>query len=593
VCEGRKTTYLPSEQLDYVKLMALAREGPEDESSCARVAVLGFCTTHYYTQVLEGLGRSVGFPLATYESDYNAVEQAVLDQKSDLYTFNPDFVVFATAVQALRPHLLNVPPSQRLERATQEAERVCALARRAAKLPGVNVVVHKFVVPYERPWGNLTGRIEGSLSSAVRRMNEILDHLAAETANIHLVDCDHIASVLGKRAWFDERLWFHSKSFCHPDALPHVASQALDLFRAVKGRLVKCLLLDLDNTLWGGILGDEGLQGIRLGALGDGQAYVAFQAYLQELRRRGILLAVCSKNDEEAARQPFREHPDMVLREEDIACFVANWDDKVHNVRRIAERLNIGLDSMVFIDDSPFERNLVRDLVPEVIVPEMPEDPAEYVPYLDSLNLFETVQVSVEDEKRTEMIRADVQRRGEATKFGDLNQYLASLGMSAAFEPVDEYHLPRAAQLVQRTNQFNLTTIRHTAAELQQMAQDPDCRVLYATLEDRFGDSGLVSVVVGRRVGEDMEIVTWVMSCRVVSRRLEEFVLDRLVEAAREVGCRRLRGRYVPTRKNALVAGHYERLGFRRAESSPDGCTTWELDVSDYEPFDPPIRRKI
>jgi FkbH-like protein len=347
--------------------------------------------------------------------------------------------------------------------------------------------------------------------------------------------------------------------------------------------------LDLDNTLWGGIIGDDGLDGIELGELGDGEAYVAFQRWLKELSARGILLAVCSKNDEAKAREPFRKHPDMVLRETDLACFIANWNNKADNLRLLAKRLNIGLDSVVFLDDSPFERNLVREMLPEVCVPEMPEGPAEFVPYLESLNLFEAVQFSAEDRHRTELYRANLLREEDQARFTDVSEYLASLEMAAAFERFDEAHLPRIAQLVLRTNQFNLTTIRHSAAELAQFAEAPDCFPFYVTLADRFGDNGLVSVVIGKRAGDALEIVSWLMSCRVISRRLEEFVRDRLVEVARAAGFSRLLGRYVPTKKNEIVANHYEKLGFRRAAADE---SAWELNVADHVPSGAPIQWK-
>jgi FkbH-like protein len=351
--------------------------------------------------------------------------------------------------------------------------------------------------------------------------------------------------------------------------------------------------MDLDNVLWGGTVGDDGLEGIRLGELGEGEAYVQFQIWLKELCDRGIILAVCSKNDDDKAREPFREHPDMVLRETDISCFIANWNNKADNLRLVAQRLNIGLDSIVFLDDSPFERNLVRELAPAACVPEMPEDPAEFVPYIESLNLFETAQFSPEDRKRTDFYRANVLREDEEARFTNVDEYLASLQMEAIFERFDDLHLPRIAQLVQRTNQFNLTTIRHSAAELKEFVDDPEYFPFYVTLADRFGESGLVSVVIGRAEGDCLDIITWLMSCRVISRRLEEFVLDRLVEVATNAGIGKLRGRYVPTKKNDLVATHYEKLGFRLSETFPDESRSWELSVRDYVPAQPPIERRV
>jgi FkbH-like protein len=583
--------YVPKE-LDYIKLMGLGRNGAEGEQ-VANVAVLGFCTTQYYASVMRGLGRATGFPVATYEPEYNTVHQTVLDDRSGLYEFRPDFVVVLTAVQALRNVLLAAPPAERTAVAERETQQLLSILRRLAELSSATIVVNELVAPYERPWGNFTARVDESLPNAVRRLNHQLRQLAAELANVYTVDTDHIASWFGKRLWFDERLWFHSKSLCHPEALPHVAGQALDIFRAVRGHTSKCVALDLDNTLWGGVVGDDGLEGIRLGELGEGEAYIQFQTWLKELRARGIVLAVCSKNDPEKAREPFARHPDMVIREDDISCFVANWEDKATNLREIARQLNIGLDSIVFLDDSPFERNLVRELVPEVCVPELPSDPAEFVPYLESQNLFETVQISAEDERRAEYYKANALREQEQTRFADVGAYLASLEMEATFAGFDDHHLPRIAQLVQRTNQFNLTTIRHSPDELRGFSDDPDYFPFYVTLRDRFGDNGLISVVIGARRGDELELVTWLMSCRVISRRVEEFVLDRLVEVAREDGVEALTARYVPTKKNGLVSSHYERLGFELVEALADGTTAWRLPLASHTPSGAPIAQRV
>jgi FkbH-like protein len=577
---------------DYIRLMRL---GMEDRGAdhAARVAVLGWCTTQYYAAVLRGLGAAGGLPVVTYEPEYSAVHQAVLDERSQLYEFEPDMVVFVTAVQGLRDLLMSVDLPDRPATATREADQLVSLIRRAAQIPGVTVVVNQLVVPYERTWGNFSWQVEGSLPNVVERINKRLRGVAAETANVHTVDCDHIASWLGKRAWFDERLWFHSKSFCHPEALPHVAGQALDIFRAVKGMGLKCIALDLDNVLWGGVVGDDGLEGIHLGDLGEGEAYVQFQRWLKELHRRGIILAVCSKNDDEKALEPFRSHSAMVLKETDMSCFIANWDNKADNLRTIARRLNIGLDSIVFIDDSPFERNLVRELAPEVCVPEMPDDAADFVPYLESLNLFEAAEFSEEDRKRADFYRSNALREAEQEQFKTVDDYLTSLESEALFERFDDAHLPRIAQLVQRTNQFNLTTIRHSAEELRQFAEDPDYLPFYVTLADRFGDNGLISVVIARREADRVDIITWVMSCRVIARRLEEFVLDELVHVCKEIGVTQLRGTYAPTKKNELVAELYERLGFRLVEERPDGGTAWEFLVDEHAPSGAPIARKV
>jgi FkbH-like protein len=340
----------------------------------------------------------------------------------------------------------------------------------------------------------------------------------------------------------------------------------------------KCLVLDLDNTLWGGVIGDDGLEKIEIGTLGIGKAFTDLQYWMLKLRQRGILLAVCSKNTEAIARQPFEMHPDMVLSLEDIAVFQANWGNKVDNIRRIGEALNIGLDSMVFLDDSPFERNMVREALPEVLVPELPDDPAEFLEYLYPLHLFETVSLTTEDEERTLLYRTDQRRGEERHSFTDEEAYLASLNMGSRVESLNGFNGPRVAQLSQRSNQFNLRTVRYTDAEIREMAESAEGFTFVFTLEDRFGDNGIICVVVLRKLtGDALFIDNWLMSCRVLGRGMEHFTLNTITGFAREKGYRYLRGEYLPTGRNGMVADHYLSLGF---EAQGGG---WVLDLETYE----------
>ncbi len=343
----------------------------------------------------------------------------------------------------------------------------------------------------------------------------------------------------------------------------------------------KCLVLDLDNTLWGGVIGDDGLGGIRLGQ-GDpeGEAYLAFQQYVKGLQRRGVILAVCSKNNEETAREVFEKHPEMVLRLEDISCFVANWDDKAKNLRLIAEQLNIGRNSLVFVDDNPAERAIVRQLVPDVAVPEMPQDVAEYIRTLEQYRYFQVLSVGAEDFHRTEYYRADAMRRQVEATSEDIDGYLRSLEMVARIAPISSTTLERSVQLIHRSNQFNLTTRRRSAAEVLALLEDGAWVTRTVSLADRFGDNGLISVLLARECGEALEIDTWLMSCRVLKRGVEHFLLDHLCRLAGQRGLKAIRGEYIPTSKNGLVRQHYADLGFSQTGNGDDGRTLWELKLT-------------
>jgi FkbH-like protein len=340
--------------------------------------------------------------------------------------------------------------------------------------------------------------------------------------------------------------------------------------------------------LWGGIVGDDGMQGLALGhGSAEGEAFLAFQHYLRRLRERGILLAVCSKNDEAVARAAVAEHPEMVLRPDDFAAFVANWEDKPSNLRRIAADLRLGLDALVFFDDNPMERDLVRQTLPEVAVPEAPEEPALYARCLVDAGYFEAMGFTDEDRQRAGSYAADVQRREAAESSTDLAGYLAGLEMRLQWRPFQEADLPRIAQLVNKTNQFNLTTRRYAEAELAALAREPQVVTFAGRLADKFGESGLVTVIIGRTVphegGSALDIDTWLMSCRVLGRTVEAAVLGQVAALARARGCRALLGRYIPTTRNQLVADLYERMGFTR---EGDG---WRLYLDEAPPWPSPI----
>jgi len=339
------------------------------------------------------------------------------------------------------------------------------------------------------------------------------------------------------------------------------------------------VVLDLDNTLWGGVIGDDGLSGIQIGELGTGHAFSDFQAWLKQLKNRGILLAVCSKNNEPAAKEPFEKHPEMILRLEDISMFVANWEDKATNIRSIQKMLNIGMDSLVFLDDNPFERNLVRSMIPEITVPELPEDPALYLQYLRSLGLFETASYSAEDAGRTRQYRQQAERAVFEASFQSYDAYLEGLNMKAVAAPFDAFHYPRIAQLTQRSNQFNLRTVRYTEAEVEAIAHNDNHICLYFMLKDKFGDHGLISVVIlDKQADNTLFVSQWLMSCRVLKRGMEEFIVNKILQTAAAHGYTKVVGEYIPTAKNAMVKDLYEKLGFARTREN-----RFEAEVAGFQ----------
>jgi FkbH-like protein len=399
-----------------------------------------------------------------------------------------------------------------------------------------------------------------------------------------LNDVDFLAASVGRTQWFDARMWNMAKTPCRLEHLPLLAQSLLDTVFAASGIITKCVVLDLDNTLWGGVIGDDGLEGIALGEFDEGEAFVAFQSFIRELKRRGIILAVVSKNEHANAVLPFREHPHMALREEDISVFVANWDNKADNIRLVQKTLNIGFDSLVFLDDNPFERDIVRQFLPEVVVPDLPEDPSLYLQTLAGLNLFETASFSEADLQRADQYREEAQRELTKTHFTNINDYLVSLGMEIRLERFNAFNLPRIAQLSQRSNQFNLMTRRYGEAACEAMMADPSVAPFTVRLTDKFGDYGLISIVILKDSGGDVEIDEYLMSCRVLQRGVESFTMNNIFSHAARLGAKRVVGHYLPTKKNDMVKGFFKSFGFEKVADGDGGASQWALAVDAYEP---------
>lgn len=541
----------------------------------ARVAVLGTYTTSQYVPMLALAARRFGVAIEAFEGGYAQYEQQLLDPASALYAFEPDFVVIAAHEGATRLAGFDADPQVAVE---AEVDRWTSLWHLARKRAGCRMLQHLFARRPEAPYGHLEARLPGTRNAMIQAVNIRLGQEAGD--EVLLVDCDRLAALFGSRRWFDDRYWHLAKQAVALDALPLLAHHTAAVLAGDLGLSRKCIVLDLDNTLWGGVIGEDGVEGIDLGTTAEGEAFVAFQRFLLEQKEKGILLAVCSKNNPADARQPFERHPEMVLRVEDFAAFEASWDHKPDVLRRIAEQLGIGLDSIVYIDDNPAERNAVRLEVGEVDVLAMPSDPSGYVAALAEYPLLETVRLTEDDRERTRRYRARAEAKAILSTVSDLPSYWRSLEMRTRIAPIDDFQLARAAQLINKTNQFNLTTRRRSADELRAIVNSPDWLCLYGTLTDRFSDHGVVSVVLAYQEGNALHIDTLLMSCRVIGRTLERSILECLSEHAQRRGCITLNGSFVPTEKNQLAEPFYPQNGFSRTpQDSDNGTTCWSYEL--------------
>lgn len=552
-----------------------------------KVAILGDTSTQFLSQALKGLGYDLGFELILWEADFNQIDIQIFDPSSELYQFNPEIVIIFKSSHKLLDKYNKMKPDQHSLLASNELELVDNMYRSLASSPNLKVIYYNYTEIDDSIFGNYANKIESSFLFQLRKLNYELMLMASKNLNFYLCDISTIQNQIGRLTFFQPSVYMNTEMVLSIEVLPRIAYKTFDLINSLNGLLKKCVIIDLDNTTWGGIIGDDGIENIQIGNLGIGKAFTEFQYWIKKLKNRGIIVAVCSKNTEHKAKEPFEKHPDMVLQLEDISVFIANWENKADNIRQIQRILNISFDSMVFLDDNPFERNIVRENIPDICVPELPEDPAEYLEYLYSLNLFETNTFSNEDKERTKLYQIEAQRAETYKKYTNEDDFLRSLNMVSSIESFNKFNVPRVAQLSQRSNQFNLRTVRYTDFEIEKISSSHDYFTFAFTLKDKFGDNGLICVVILRIENEQtLFIENWFMSCRVLKRGMESFVLNNLVEYGMEKGFYFLRGEYIPTNKNQLVKNHYSSLGFNK------NASFWELNLQTFEPIANHIERK-
>jgi FkbH-like protein len=545
-----------------------------------RVAVLGGSTTAELVSILDLFLLREGFDAVFYECGYGRFyEEAVVDNQA-LKEFKPDVVIIYTTSRNIQYF-----PEAAAEQATVEEklglefERFRSVWEALSKELGCLVVQNNFDPPLFRILGNSDAVSDFGRTNFIQRLNFKFAEYAKAKPGVLINDLHYLAALVGLQDWYEENYWFSYKLAVCPRANVSIADNISKILRAAYGKSRKCLVLDLDNTLWGGVIGDDGVMNLRLGnETPEGEAYVAFQQYCRELKHRGVLLAVCSKNELQTAKEGF-SHPDSVLGLSDFAAFEAGWEPKHLKVEHIAKILNLGLESFVFVDDNPAEREIVAAQLPMVAVPNMGSDPSRFVEILDRQGYFEALRLSREDSERTQLYAEEKKREILAARFNNYDEYLQSLEMRAEIDHFNAYYLDRIAQLTNKTNQFNLTTRRYTAAQLQAMAADACYITLYGRLKDKFGDNGLISVIVGEIKEHELHVLLWLMSCRVLKRGMEIAMLDALVGACTERGARVIHGYYFKTPKNGMVSKHYGDLGFEMVSTS-EADSVWRLDLT-------------
>lgn len=568
--------------MDFNALRKKAKKaGNVPSGKTLKVAVLANHASQFLTRAIEYQAIVNGLNIEVYEADYNQIQSTIVNPDSEMYAFRPDYVYISQSSRKLMTRFYGLDAARKKTFAADFVNEFGELVALLASRADCQVIVSNLEELDDSVFGSLGSTTLMSLSYQLREVNNLLRDLCMENRYLHLADVQSLILRKGYEQAFSPQQYVTADLAFTTNFTVALGEQLVQLLKVFTGDIKKCLILDLDNTLWGGIIGDDGLENIQIGDLGIGKAFSDLQKWTKQLKNRGIILAVCSKNQEALAKEPFEKHPDMALRLDDIAVFVANWSNKADNIRYIKEVLNIGFDSMVFLDDNPAERNIVQNELPEVCVPDLPEDPAEYLPFLTDLNLFETISYSENDSDRTRQYQEEAKRKDLSKSFTDMKGYLNSLEMKGDFQSFSDFDVARIAQLTQRSNQFNLRTVRYTDSEISNILESDNDLGFSVKLADKFGDYGLISVLITRKqASEKLFIDSWIMSCRVLERGVEKFVLNSLVLEAKKHGVKSIVGEYLPTRKNKLVIDHYKNLGFIKEGD------LWYLDVEDYDDFE-------
>jgi FkbH-like protein len=538
-----------------------------------RLGIVGNGTLDPLLPLLTATAPRHGVDLDCIKAEFGQTIAAALETNSPITRAKPDAVLCAIDYRGF-------PTTN----ATEALDILAMLRRNFSEQAQAPCILQTLAPPPESIFGSFDRAVPGTVRNMTAEFNSLLVESVRNTPDV-ILDVAAIAETIGLANWYSAIQWNIAKFAFDARYLPLYADHVCRLIAALCGKSRRCLILDLDNTIWGGVIGDDGLEGIVIGqGNATGEAYLDLQRTALSLRDRGIVLAVSSKNNDDIARSAFIEHPEMLLRENHIAVFQANWNDKASNIAAIAEQLAFGLDAMVFVDDDPVERGLVREMLPEVAVPELPDDPSLYARTLTAAGYFEAIAFSEEDRKRAGFYEDNARRVTLAKQVGDIGSYFASLKMRIGFRPFDAVGRSRIVQLVNKSNQFNLTTRRYTEFDVERLERDSSVFTLQVRLADAFGDSGMIGVIICRPHVEasTWEIDTWLMSCRVLGRGVERMVLREILEQARARGVERLVGTYIPSGRNNMVREHYANIGFRLVKEEASGITTWDLDTATH-----------
>lgn len=546
------------------------------------IAILGGSTTSEIRNILELFLLDSGIKPNFYESEYNKYFEDALFGSEALNIFKPDIVYIHTSnINIITYPNINANEEEVNKLINNEIEKYKSIWSSLAKFDCA-IIQNNFDYTLDRSLGNLDRYDIHGKTYFIDQLNQQFSKLARDIKNLYINDINYLSSYIGLQKWFDKSLWHQAKYALSIDNIPELCFNISKIINSLFGKTKKCLILDLDNTCWGGVIGDDGLDCISIGTeTAISEAFTTFQKYVKELKNRGITLAVCSKNDFKNAKEGF-SHPDSILKFEDFTAFKANWDPKHINIQDIAKEINIGIDSLVFIDDNPVERDIVSSQVPSVAVPDVGSDVINFIEYIDRNGYFEPISLSVDDIYRNKYYEDNKKRNKDQSTFSSYDDFLISLEMTAEIKTFSDIYLDRITQLINKTNQFNLTTKRYTLGEIENIKNSDLYIKIYGKLIDKYGDNGLIAIIIGRIEENICHIDLWLMSCRVLKRDMEFAMLDELVNQCKLKGVLEIVGYYFKSPKNDMVSDLYEKFGFIKNETK-DEDTIWKLNISNYE----------
>ncbi len=566
------------QKFTFTELIKSAKKAKE-HSLKVNVFLLGDSSLQFLKQAIVGYGQFYAINIEIEESEFDSIDLSITEFMNNEDFQSPDLICIIENSYTLWLKFSSLSQEQKISFANDYLDKLQEQISLLQSKTNTQLLISNFIEFDDSVWGSYANKTEQSFLYQLRKINWGLLNLSVKTMSLNVLDMSSIAQQMGLHQLYDYRLFETASMIFSIDSLPLISGRIVDQILTHHGHLKKCIVLDLDNTLWNGVISEDGLSEIGLGDYNQGKSFFALQKWLKLLKNRGVILAVCSKNDVENAEMPFKNHPNSILKLDDFTVFIANWESKVDNIKEIQKRLNIAFSSMIFIDDNPFEREIVKEFIPDITVPQIPDNPEERLPYLMSLNLFETNSFTSEDVERDELYKVEAQRSQNISQFTDTREYLKSLLMVAKIEGLNEFNIPRFSQLSIRSNQFNLRTLRYQPSDLVAIQRDSN-RIIYSvSLKDQYGNYGLVSGVVIEidKFKKSAFIESWFMSCRVLKRGLEQFVMNALMVQLHQMGIVEVFGEIIQNEKNKLIYQFYQDFGFEKLDNQ------WRLMVHQYQ----------